>query len=71
MTRKTVAKWWSRKQDESVLKKGGQVQDLIVDATKLFAPGSDYTIDGYTHDELIEIVTNGEWQERGIDLVMG
>lgn len=71
MTRKTVAKWWSGKQDESVLKKGGQVQDLIVDATKLFAPGSDYTIDGYTHDELIEIVTNGEWQERGIELVIG
>lgn len=35
---------------------------------KLFAPGSTYTMDGYSHEEVVEFVTTGKWQELGWEL---
>lgn len=40
----------------------------IVPMAKLFAPNSDFSVSGYTHEEVIEIVTTGKWQELGWDL---
>ena len=40
----------------------------IVPMAKLFAPNSDFAVSGYTHEEVIEIVTTGKWQELGWDL---
>lgn len=40
----------------------------VVPMAKLFAPNSDFEIPGYTHEEVVEIVTTGKWQELGWDL---
>ena len=42
--------------------------EIAVNMAKLFAPGSEYAIDGYTHDEVVAIVTSGRWKELGWDL---
>ena len=39
-----------------------------VNASKLFAPGSTYTIPGFTHEELVDAVTSGRWGELGLVL---
>lgn len=39
-----------------------------VPMAKLFAPDSDFTVPGYTHEEVVEIVITGKWKELGWDL---
>ena len=43
---------------------------IIVYAAKLFAPGSTYTIDGYSHEEVVEAVTTGRWKQLGWELAL-
>lgn len=40
----------------------------VVPMAQLFAPNSDFTVSGYTHEDVIEIVTTGKWQEMGWNL---
>lgn len=42
--------------------------EIVVNMAKLFAPGSEYAIEGYTHDEVVAIVTSGRWKKLGWDL---
>ena len=42
--------------------------EIAVNMAKLFAPGSEYAIEGYTHDEVVAIVTSGRWKKLGWDL---
>ena len=44
------------------------VKKTIVNMAKLFAAGSDYTVKGFSHEELLDAVTSGKWQEMGLDL---
>lgn len=39
-----------------------------ISLSKLFAPGSTYTLPGFTHEELVDIVTSGKWGELGFVL---
>lgn len=39
-----------------------------ISLSKLFAPGSTYTLPGFTHEELVDIVTSGKWGE--LDFVL-
>ena len=50
------------------LSKTSYILISFLNMAKLFAPGSEYTIDGYTHDEVVAIVTSGRWKELGWDL---
>ena len=45
-------------------------ENIIVYAAKLFAPGSTYTIDGYSHEEVVEAVTTGRWKQLGWELAL-
>ena len=78
LDRKTVAKWWNG--EANVVQKpigkptgmGAAVNEespKLVFLSDLFAPGSKYTIPGYTHEELLEIITTGRWQDLGLDPV--
>lgn len=40
----------------------------VVPMAQLFAPNSDFSVPGYSHEEVIEIVTTGKWQELGWNL---
>ena len=42
--------------------------EIAINMAKLFAPGSEYAIEGYTHDEVVAIVTSGRWKKLGWDL---
>ena len=71
--RNTVSRWWNP--DKVVVlaaakpqaKKAEEPENkpVLVDVIRLFAPESTYTIPGYTHDEEVEIMTTGRWQELG------
>lgn len=78
LDRKTVRKWWDP--DKVVVsvaakpqaKKAEQPENkpVLVDVIRLFAPESTYTIPGYTHDEVVEIMTTGRWQELGWQVII-
>ena len=78
LDRKTVRKWWDP--DKVVVsaaakpqtKKAEEPEDkpVLVDMVQLFAPGSTYTIPGYTHEEVVEIMTTGRWQELGWEVII-
>ena len=40
----------------------------VVPMAQLFAPNSNFSIPGYSHEEVVEIVTTGKWQELGWNL---
>lgn len=73
LSRPTVIKWWNP--DKVAMSAAAKPQTrkaeepenkpVLVDMVQLFAPGSTYTIPGYTRDEVVEIVTSGRWQELG------
>ena len=70
-----LAKVHSVHKQEKEVREGVELQsqqetkpEIAVNMAKLFAPGSEYTIDGYTHDEVVAIVTSGRWKELGWDL---
>lgn len=77
LDRKTVRKWWDP--DKVVVsvaakpqaKKAEQPEKkpVLVDVIKLFAPESTYTIPGYTHDEVVEIMTTGRWKDLGWEVI--
>ena len=71
LDRKTVAKWWNGEDvatsSPKRLNRQKKEREVVLLA-KLFAPGSDYTIDGFTHEELVEAVTSGKWQEMGLNI---
>lgn len=46
----------------------GTKPEIAVNMAKLFAPGSEYTVEGYTHDEVVAIVTSGRWKGLGWNL---
>ena len=69
LTRPTVTKWWDG--DVVVnnpIKQKKPKEEIVVYVAKLFAPGSTYTIEGYSHQEVVEAVTTGRWQELGWNL---
>lgn len=76
--RNTVSKWWNP--DKVVVsaavkpqtKKAEEPENkpVLVDVIRLFAPESTYTIPGYTHDEVVEIMTTGRWQELGWQVII-
>ena len=72
LDRKTVAKWWNGEVATHVSKNNRQIssgeENKVVILAKLFAPGSNYTIEGFTHNELLGIVTSGRWKELGLEL---
>lgn len=78
LSRPTVRKWWDP--DKVVVsaaakpqaKKAEQPENkpVLVDVIRLFAPESTYTIPGYTHDEVVEIMTTGRWQELGWEVIL-
>lgn len=78
LSRPTVRKWWDP--DKVVVsvaakpqaKKAEQPEKkpVLVDVIKLFAPESTYTIPGYTHEEVVEIMTTGRWQELGWEVIL-
>lgn len=78
LDRKTVRKWWDP--DKVVVSAAAKPQakkteepekkPALVDVIKLFAPESTYTIPGYTHEEVVEIMTTGRWQELGWEVIL-
>lgn len=76
--RNTVIKWWDP--DKVVVSAAAKPQakkaeesenkPVLVDVIRLFAPESTYTIPGYTHDEVVEIMTTGRWQELGWQVII-
>lgn len=42
----------------------------FVSMTKLFEPGSNYRVEGYTHKQTVDIVTSGKWKELDWNIVM-
>ena len=78
LDRKTVRKWWDP--DKVVVSVAAKPQakkaeepenkPVLVDVIKLFAPESTYTIPGYTHEEVVEIMTTGRWQELGWEVIL-
>lgn len=78
LDRKTVRKWWNP--DKVVVSAAAKPQakkaeqpekkPVLVDVIKLFAPKSTYTIPGYTHEEVVEIMTTGRWQELGWEVII-
>lgn len=78
LDRKTVRKWWDP--DKVVVSAAAKPQakkaeepenkPVLVDVIRLFAPESTYTIPGYTHDEVVEIMTTGRWQELGWQVII-
>ena len=43
---------------------------VLVDVIRLFAPESTYTLPGYTHEEVVEIMTTGRWKELGWEVII-
>lgn len=78
LDRKTVRKWWDP--DKVVVSAAAKPQakkteepekkPVLVDVIKLFAPETTYTIPGYTHEEVVEIMTTGRWQELGWEVIL-
>lgn len=78
LDRKTVRKWWDP--DKVVVSAAAKPQakkteepekkPVLADVIKLFAPESTYTIPGYTHEEVVEIMTTGRWQELGWEVIL-
>jgi hypothetical protein len=78
LSRPTVIKWWDP--DKVVVSAAAKPQakkaeepekkPVLVDVIKLFAPESTYTIPGYTHEEVVEIMTTGRWQELGWEVII-
>ena len=78
LSRPTVRKWWDP--DKVVVsvaakpqaKKAEQLEKkpVLVDVIRLFAPESTYTLPGYTHEEVVEIMTTGRWQELGWEVIL-
>ena len=78
LDRKTVRKWWDP--DKVVVSVAAKPQakkaeepenkPVLVDVIRLFAPESTYTIPGYTHEEVVEIMTSGRWQELGWEVII-
>ena len=78
LDRKTVRKWWDP--DKVVVSAAAKPQakkaeepenkPVLVDVIRLFAPESTYTIPGYTHEEVVEIMTSGRWQELGWKVII-
>mgnify|MGYP000003731657 FL=1 len=75
--RNTVSKWWNP--DKVVVsaaakpqtKKAEELENkpVLVDVIRLFAPESTYTIPGYTHEEVVEIMTSGRWKDLGWEVI--
>ena len=42
---------------------------IVIDMAKLFAPESNYSILGYSHDEVVRIVTSDRWKELGWEIL--
>ncbi|EJW91118.1 replication protein [gut metagenome] len=78
LSRPTVRKWWNPDKvvvpdaSKSQAKKAEKPENkpVLVDMVQLFAPGSTYTILGYTHNEVVEIMTTGRWQELGWKVII-
>lgn len=78
LDRKTVRKWWNP--DKVVVSAAAKPQakkaeepekkPVLVDVIRLFAPESTYTIPGYTHEEVVEIITTGRWKELGWEVII-
>ena len=78
LDRKTVRKWWDP--DKVVVSAAAKPQakkaeqpekkPVLVDVIRLFAPESTYTIPGYTHEEVVEIMTTGRWKELGWGIML-
>ena len=78
LSRPTVRKWWDP--DKVVVsvaakpqaKKAEQLEKkpVLVDVIRLFAPESTYTLPGYTHEEVVEIMTTGRWKELGWGIML-
>lgn len=79
--RSDVRKWWWLLHPETVKEKKKRVsrsakaktqtvsaEPPLVLLNKLFAPDSTYAVEGYSHEESIEIVTSGKWKELGWDI---
>lgn len=67
-----VKRWWNIFYPDTAVSEVEPIEvpseKPVVILAKLFAPGSEYTIEGFTHEELLEAVTSGKWQELGLDL---
>ena len=71
LDRKTVTKWWNGDVIvDNEMKQKKTKENIIVYAAKLFAPDSTYTIDGYSHEEVVEAVTTGRWKQLGWELAL-
>ena len=78
LSRPTVRKWWDP--DKVVVSAAAKPQakkaeepekkPVLVDVIRLFAPESTYTLPGYTHEEVVEIMTTGRWQELGWEVII-
>lgn len=78
LSRPTVIKWWNP--DKVAMSAAAKPQtrkaeepenkSVLVDVIRLFAPESTYTIPGYTHEEVVEIMTTGRWQELGWEVII-
>lgn len=78
LSRPTVRKWWDP--DKVVVPAAAKPQakkaeepenkPVFVDVIRLFAPESTYTIPGYTHDEVVEIMITGRWKELGWEVIL-
>ena len=78
LDRKTVRKWWDP--DKVVVSAAAKPQakkaeepenkPVLVDVIRLFAPESTYTLPGYTHEEVVEIMTTGRWKELGWEVII-
>lgn len=77
LSRPTVRKWWDP--DKVVVSAAAKPQakkaeepknkPVLVDVIRLFAPESTYTIPGYTHEEVVEIMTTGRWKDLGWEVI--
>lgn len=78
LDRKTVRKWWdpdkvvvsAAAKPQAKKAEGPENKPVLVDVIRLFAPESTYTIPGYTHEEVVEIMTTGRWQELGWEVIL-
>ena len=78
LDRKTVRKWWDPDKvvvsaaAKSQAKKAEEPENkpVLVDVIRLFAPESTYTLPGYTHEEVVEIMTTGRWKELGWEVII-
>lgn len=78
LSRPTVRKWWDP--DKVVVSAASKPQakkaeqpekkPVLVDVIRLFAPESTYTLPGYTHEEVVEIMTTGRWKELGWEVII-